>query len=146
MANLKDLLPRFSDVTSLMAELERILAGGDEEIVLPQDFLDSVTKLSEEKFSTWEWNYGHSKKTDITRSAKFPCGTVEASISLDEGIITALAFGGDFLGNRPSEEIAALLVGRRFERKDIAAVLACADVAGHFDSMSSEELAHLLLG
>ena len=146
VANLKDLLPCFSGVETLMAELERIMAAGDEEIILPDSFRGDVQRLSDEKFSTWEWNYGHSKKTDITRSAKFSCGTVEASISLDEGIITALTFGGDFLGNRPSEEIAAALVGRRFNRKDIEDALGSVNVPDHFDSLASDELAGLLLG
>lgn len=146
VANLKDLLPRFSDVTSLMAELERILADGDEETVLPQDFLDSVTKLSEEKFSTWEWNYGHSKMTDIVRSKRFACGTVEARIVLDAGRIASIVFGGDFLGNRPAETLSSKLVGCRFMREDISEALASENVQDYFDSMESGQLISLILG
>lgn len=146
VANLKDLLPRFPDVTSLMDELERILAGGDEEIILPRSFLDGVSALSEEKFATWDWNYGHSKMTDIVRKAKFACGTIEARIVLDAGRISSIAFGGDFLGNRPAEHLASKLEGCRFTREDISAALASEDISDYFDSMTPAELVSHILG
>lgn len=146
VANLKELLPRFSDVTALMDEIEHLLASGDGEIRLPQEFLDQVTKLSEEKFSTWEWNYGHSKAADIRRSGKFACGTVGVAITLDCGRIESLRFSGDFLGNRPSEEISSRLKGIRFLREDISDALAGTEVSECFDAMSRDQLINLLMG
>jgi lipoate-protein ligase A len=72
--------------------------------------------------------------------AKLPCGTVEASISLDHGLITDISFTGDFLFDKPVTELAVLLTGCRYERSAVANRLEQTDVASHFKGATKDDL------
>jgi len=50
------------------------------------------------------------------RSGALACGTVEARLCLDRGILTRVEFGGDFLGALPASGLASRLTGVRFDR------------------------------
>ena len=146
VANLKDYLPQFPSLDALQAALQEILSAGDAELPFGEERAEEVQRISDGKFSTWEWIYGQSRTADLVRSAQLPCGTVEARIGLDRGILTGLEFGGDFLGALPAAGLAASLAGRRFERNTIGAALRAAPVGDYFDGTSAADLLELLFG
>ena len=111
VANLKDYLPQFPDIQSFRNALQDLLADGDGEIILSPEQLATVGAYADAKFRTWEWNYGHSPAADFRTRRKFACGTVEASFSIRNGKMSGLRFGGDFLGNLPSDRIEKALEG-----------------------------------
>lgn len=145
VANLKEYLPQFADLEAFRSALQRILASGDGEIQLTGEELSQVEKAYDEKFSTWEWNFGHSLEASFSNSAKLSCGTVTASVVLDRGKILSVRFGGDFLGNLPADAVASALAGCRCTKEDIKAVLDSLDVSNCFDGQSSADLLPLLL-
>lgn len=146
VANLRDYLPQFPDLDSLQAALQELLAGDDAELPFGEERRAAVRRISEEKFSTWEWIYGQSKAADLVRSRRLACGTVEARLSLDRGVLTGVAFGGDFLGGLPAEALAAQLAGLRFERSALQAALQQAEPGRYFDGVGVEELLDLIFG
>ena len=139
VANLKDFLPQFSSLDGLQAALQEILAGGDGELPFGEERRAAVQRISDGKFSTWDWIYGRSRQADIVRSARLACGTVEVRLSLDHGCVTDLAFGGDFLGDKPAAELAGMLIGERPQR------VLTAPVSDYFDGLSPTELYTLFL-
>ena len=145
VANLKDFLPQFSSLDGLQAALQEILAGGDGELPFGEERRAAVQRISDGKFSTWDWIYGRSRQADIVRSARLACGTVEVRLSLDHGCVTDLAFGGDFLGGLPAERLAGRLRGLRFDRQTLLAVLAAEDTGRYFDGVSPDELTDLII-
>ena len=140
VANLKEYLPSFNSLDEVQAALQEILAAGDGPMDFPEDGIDKVREMRDDKFSTWDFIYGHSHEADLIRKAKLPCGTVEAAIRLDRGIIKGLAFSGDFLFDRPAEELASSLVGCRFERSALADLLGQIDVASYFKGVTKDDL------
>ncbi|MBP5626136.1 MAG: lipoate--protein ligase, partial [Bacteroidales bacterium] len=145
VANLKDYLPQFASLDGLQGALQEILAGGDAELPFRAERRAAVQRLSDEKFSTWDWIYGQSREADLVRSGKLACGTVEARLCLDRGVLTAVEFGGDFLGGLPAAQLAQRLAGVRFERAALRETLDAAEVGKYFDGVSAEDLAALLL-
>jgi len=145
VANLKDYLPQFPSLDALQAALQEILAAGEGELPFEDSRREAVRRLSDGKFSTWDWIYGQSRAADLVRRGTLACGTVEAQLSLDRGVLTAVAFRGDFLGALPAEELSARLVGLRFERETIEAALQTAPISSYFDGTSADELLYLLL-
>lgn len=137
VANLKDYLSQFPTLNAFKAALQEVLADGDSEYPLTAEQRASVDREAREKFATWEWNFGHSPETTHQGKKKFACGTVEVHYSLKGGVLTELAFQGDFLGNRPAEELAAELTGKRPEE------LAALDVSAFFDGLSGFDFASL---
>ena len=146
VANLKDYLPQFPSLDALQAALQDLLAAGDGEMPFGEERRAEVQRLSDGKFSTWDWIYGQSKAADLVRSGRLACGTVEAHLCLDRGVISSLEFGGDFLGGLPAAQLAGRLVGLRFERGALLPALSAADPARYFDGVGAEVLADLLLG
>ena len=112
---------------------------------LTESQLNEVRIMAETKFSTWDFIYGRSRQTDLVRSAKLPCGTVEAAISLDRGIITDISFSGDFLFDEPAEGLAAELVGCRFEYDALASVLGKTVISRYFRGTTSSDVLDLIL-
>ena len=159
VANLKDYLPQFPSLDALQAALQEMLAAGDGELPFDEGRRAAVQRLSDEKFSTWDWIYGQSRAADLVRRARFACGTIEAHISLDRGVLTALRFAGDFQGALPAAGLADRLVGLRFERASLRQALnshsgqqnshsgldpESPSVAAYFDDLSPQELLDLL--
>ena len=144
VANLKEYLPGFPSLDDLQTVLQEILACGDEQIKLSEDQLSEVRKMADEKFATWDFIYGRSRQTDFVRKAKLPCGTVEAAISLDHGLITDISFTGDFLFDNHPEELASKLNGCRFDRDTITTALERTNVGTYFRDTSADDLLKLL--
>ena len=145
VANLKDYLPGFKSLDEVQAALQDILASGDCQMELTESQLNEVRTMAETKFSTWDFIYGRSRQTDLVRSAKLPCGTVEAAISLDRGLITGISFSGDFMFDEPAEKLAAALVGCRFEHDALASVLGKTDVSRYFRDTTYSDVLDLIL-
>ena len=146
VANLKDYLPQFASLDAFQAALQEMLAAGDAELPFGDERRAAVQRLSDAKFSTWDWIYGQSRAAQIVRSGRLACGTVEVQLSLDGGVIREAAFRGDFLGALPAQELADRLVGLRFERSALQQKLDAAGVNNYFDGVSSEVLLDLILG
>ena len=143
VANLKDYLPDLPDIGAFQAALHRILAAGDGEYVLSSKQREAVGRDADAKFRSWEWIYGRSPQATFKTCRKLACGTVEAHFSVEHGLLSQLVFRGDFLGNLPAGDLAARLVGIRYER---AALLeAAASCGDYLDGVTPAELAALLL-
>ena len=144
VANLKDYLPGLRSIDEVQAALQEILADGDEVMELTGDQISEVMDMAENKFATWDFIYGRSRQADLVRSAKLPCGTVEAAISLDRGLITGISFCGDFLFDEPATELESKLTGCRFEHDALAGILDDETVSRCFPGTNSTDVLDLL--
>ena len=145
VGNLREFLPQFTDIQEFQAALERILSRdyADSRILLTEEQETEIGEICRTKFSTWEWNFGHSPKARFCKSLRLPCGTVALRCGIVRGRIAGAAFGGDFIGSLPAEGAAAALEGCRFAREDVLEVLRGIGVRRYFDDTSPEQLADL---
>ena len=144
VANLKDYLPGFKSLDEVQAALQDILAHGDHQMELTESQLNEVRIMAETKFSTWDFIYGRSRQADLVRKAKLPCGTVEAAISLDRGLITRISFSGDFMFDEPPTELESELTGCRFERAAIVELSSSLSIPKHFKGATINDFLGLL--
>ena len=93
VANIRDLLPGIASVGELASALTGILGRGGRELGFGEERLDAVRRLSETKFSTWDWIYGRSATAGLRGRIRLACGTVEAALDMDGGYIRQLSFG-----------------------------------------------------
>ena len=138
VANLRSYLPAFPDIRAFRDALQEMLSGGDSTIGLSPQDEETVGRMADEKFRTWEWNFGRSPRTTFSRTKKFACGTVTAHYSLERGVLSELQFTGDFIGSRPAEELAGKLKGSKLQ--DLEGI----EVSAYFDALSSREFRSLL--
>lgn len=116
-----------------------------EEVVLTEADEAAIEKLRRERYATWEWNYGYSPACTAVKAARIlGCGSVEAHLDVDEGIIRKIAFAGDFFSPHGVERLTERLQGVRLERGALAEVLADFDVKSCIAGLSVEALTELL--
>ena len=146
VANLREYLPEIADIQAFSQRLEEILSCNykDAEYKLSEDDLAHIQKLTDEKFATWEWNYGHSPKATLTHSARLACGTVEVHLTLKENRIASCRFEGDFLGNLPASEVEKALQGVVYEADAIRECLSQMEISHYFDGVAADDLVKLM--
>lgn len=126
--------------------LENILREnpGQPYLLTPED-LAAVEKLREERYAAWDWNYGQSPACTVLRRRRVEgCGLVEAYISVDSGLISAIAFRGDFFSAVEPEELAPRFVGRTPDQAGFAAALEGVDVSRYFAGLQNDQLIEIL--
>lgn len=106
----------------------------------------AVHQLKEEKYDTWDWNYGRSPKFNIQRSKRFPIGEIDLRIFVEKGHIIDFKIFGDFFGKEPVEKIEQLLIGARYERSDISELLKAIEITEYFGAISKADFIELIYG
>lgn len=127
--------------------LDNILAQQPgEEYIFTEADKAQIARLREQRYATWEWNYGQSRECEMTKKKRFPaCGGVEAHLSTDHSVIEHIAFTGDFFSVVEPEVLAEKLVGVRLEAQSLRDALAQEDAGRYFSGLKNEELIELLL-
>ena len=116
---------------------------------VPELVMDSlmaaIEALRESRYASWDWNFGASKECTLLRRRRIEgCGTVEARISLEHGLITDLQFRGDFFSLEEPEVLACRFLGLRPERDAYAETLLGVDVSRFFLGLDAPGLVDLL--
>ena len=147
VANLCEYLPNIPDIQTFSKQLEEILSHHyqDTEYQLSEEDLANIQLLTDQKFATWEWNYGRSPKATLTHSARLACGTVEIHLTLAENRISSCRFGGDFLGNLPATDLESALIEVIYDTENIQKRLSSFTISDYFDGVAMEELIKLIL-
>ena len=146
VTNLCNYLPELSDIQAFKNRLEEILSNNysDAEYKLSETDLAHIQRLTDEKFATWEWNYGRSPKATLVHSARLACGTVEIHLTLAENRIASCRFGGDFLGNLPASDVEKALTGIPYEINEIRKCLSKLEISRYFDRVSADNLLEMM--
>ena len=111
-----------------------------------ESFDAAIKKLASEKYSTDEWNFRRMGSFDTERQRRFGYGSVELRMSVTEGRIAALEFGGDFFGIRDVGELASRLCGVEYSPDVIAAALDAVEVGEYIGGASREDIMGLIFG
>lgn len=146
VTNLCNYLPELSDIQAFKNRLEEILSNNysDAEYKLSETDLTHIQRLTDEKFATWEWNYGRSPKATLVHSARLACGTVEIHLTLAENRIASCRFGGDFLGNLPASDVEKALTGIPYEINEIRKCLSKLEISRYFDRVLADNLLEMM--
>lgn len=105
-----------------------------------------IQKRADEKFSTWEWNYGASPKYAIERKVRTKGGTVQIGMDVKNGIISDLRIYGDFFSKKNPEELVRKLIGIAHTETALKETLCNIDVQEYLNGVTNEELLEMLNG
>lgn len=104
-----------------------------------EEDIAAITKLADEKYSTWEWNFGYSPKYNLQKFIKTEGGKIEFDLDVDAGIIRNIKIFGDFFNTRDTEEIEDLLRGCRHDKDAVTHRLRDIPIGEYFTRVSAEE-------
>ncbi|SIQ92634.1 lipoate-protein ligase A [Peribacillus simplex] len=119
-------------------------SGKVTEYVLTETDWEKIHKISEERYQSWEWNYGKSPKFNLQNSHRFPVGSVDIRLEVNRGIIENCKIYGDFFGVGEVADIEQKLTGIRYEKEAISRVLDEIDVRHYFGNVTKEEILALI--
>src|ERR1035437_64279 len=78
--------------------------------------LKSIQELIDQKYSTWEWNFGYSPKFTFKNSGKINNDLIDIEINIDKGFIQSLSVE---LNKNQATDIKEILCGVKYNEETI---------------------------
>lgn len=76
----------------------------------------AIQKLVDEKYGTWDWNFGTSPQYNLQRGIKTKGGHIEIDLQVAKGKILNAKIFGDFFNIRDISELEDFLTGKAHDR------------------------------
>jgi len=126
--------------------LESIFDGKENirEYILTDEDWEKIHEISNERYMSWDWNYGKSPKFNYMNSKRFPVGSIEVRLEVAKGTIESAKIYGDFFGIGDVEEIEKKLENIRYDKESIAKALEDLDAKHYFGAIDKEDFINLL--
>ncbi|WP_020006335.1 lipoate--protein ligase [Salinicoccus albus] len=115
-----------------------------EEYVLSDEDWEKINKLSEEKYQTWQWNYGKNPKYNYNVSHKFDAGLLDVRLNVKKGRIENAKIFGDFFGVGEVDVIEERLSGAEHNKAAIDKALEDVDISHYLGKITKDELLDLI--
>lgn len=116
-----------------------------EEYVLTDEDWEKINRLSEEKYQTWDWNYGKNPKYNYNVSHKFDAGLLDVRLNVKQGRIENAKIFGDFFGVGEVDVIEERLIGVEHNKEAVDKALEDVDISHYLGKITREELLDLIV-
>lgn len=104
-----------------------------------KDF-EKINPLVDNKYSTWEWNFGYSPEYSFKKMIKTSGGWIEINLDVDKGIINKAKFYGDFFAHKDVSELETELIGVKHELNELKTKLLSLNIEEYFMNVTIDEL------
>ncbi|MCI3921269.1 lipoate--protein ligase [Paenibacillus sp. TRM 82003] len=149
VANISEFLPEPMTIEAFKEALLREIFGMEPDAVprvaMTDEDWTAVRRLADERYRSWDWNYGRSPKYNVQHAHKFPSGIVDLRLLVEDGRIRSCKIFGDFFGVGEIEDVEQTLTGIRYEAKDVREALAAVDVPKYLGGIDAEAFAAFVL-
>lgn len=106
---------------------------------------EKIQKLRDEKYATWDWNFGYSPKYSFTKSKRFPFGEVEICMNVKtNGIIESIKIFGDFFSKLDIGELESLICGHKHEHTELKKLLENICLSDYISGITENDLLNIL--
>lgn len=105
---------------------------------------ERINAISAEKYRNWDWNYGKSPAFNLERRLRFPIGSVEVRMNVEDGLIKQVKIYGDFFGLGEIKDVEDALTGVRYERADLEKAIEKIDVKKYFGAIEPVDFLNLI--
>jgi lipoate---protein ligase len=102
-----------------------------------------IHRLVEEKYSTWEWNFGYSPKYNFQKQAKTNGGHIEVNLQVENGIISEAKIFGDYFGRLDTNDFENMLLGLPHNEDALKKLFSGIMIGDYFTHLEAEELIEL---
>lgn len=110
----------------------------------PED-IAAIEKMVDEKYGTWNWNFGKSPAYSFSREKRFEAGTVQVNLDVKNGIIHDIKFYGDFFGVRDVKELEIQLIQAKHKREAMEKILLNNAMNEYFLNIGWQDILELML-
>jgi len=145
VGNIKDFLPESIGIQEFWNRmLDELSRDGMTREELTEKELREVAWLADEKYGSWEWNWGKSPRYGYSNKKRFPGGTMEAHVDIEAGKVNDLIFFGDYMATTDDGLLLEALRGQAFRRDVFAEILDRFDLSAIFGGIGKVEILSLL--
>ncbi|NLZ95580.1 MAG: lipoate--protein ligase [Bacteroidales bacterium] len=117
----------------------RTLYADAEEYKLTEEDIAAINKLVDEKYGTWDWNFGYSPKYNFQKGIRSSGGHVEINLEVRKGKIKDVKIFGDFFHTHEVSELEEMLRDAPHEREQINKLLSSVDIGKYLNNVTVEE-------
>ena len=82
---------------------------------IPEDLKLEAEMLANEKYRSWQWNFGTPMSYSFSKKRRFDFGSVQVNFNVKDNCIADLAVCGDFFGSRDISVLCRELEGTSLE-------------------------------
>nr|WP_300090328.1 lipoate--protein ligase [Sedimentibacter sp.] len=111
---------------------------------LSQEDKENIQKMVDERYGTWEWNYGRSPKFNYKGYNRFAGGCVEARLQVESGLIDNCKIYGDFFGKGDISVLEERLKGIKYDSDEVKKALSDFSVEDYLGRITKEEFLQCL--
>jgi lipoate-protein ligase A len=147
VANIREFLPEMMTMEAFKRTLMQSIFEGLNDIPryhLSATDWDKIHEISSKRYQDWDWNYGKSGKFNLQRTHRFPIGSIDVRLDVNNGVIEHCKIFGDFFGVGDVSDIEHRLSGIRYEHDDLTKALADIDVTHYFGNITQQEFVNLI--
>lgn len=112
---------------------------------LTEDDVKSINKIKEEKFESWDWNYGKNPIFNINRHKRFDGGCVDFKLDVKKGIIKNCTMEGDFFLSGDISIVEKSFINCKYAKEDISKLLDTLDIEKHFYKITKDDLLECII-
>lgn len=147
VANISEFLEEPIDIDNFKDIILKTIFGEANQVEtyqLTDEDWKNIEKLSDEKYRTWDWNYGRNPKYNFEREEKFEKGFVQIKLDVKQGRIEHARIFGDFFGEGDITELENALEGTLHEFDSIEEAFSNYDIYHYFGDIDRHELIRLM--
>ena len=146
IGNIRQFLKQDIDMRTFWNYLRTSLSGSNMfHQELTSEELALVLALKQEKYDTWEWNFGKSPKFHAQSKKRWPGGLLDIRMTVSGGNLVQIKIYGDFLALESIEPLEETLTGCAFHKEALVQRLADMDLRPYLGSITQDELIETLL-
>lgn len=146
VANIEEFLTESLDIDQFKQIILKTIFGEQqvEEYVLTDEDWKNIEKLSNEKYRTWDWNYGKNPKYNFEREEKFEKGFIQIKFDVKKGKIEHAKIFGDFFGEGDISDLEHALEGFLHDFNHLEEALANYNLYHYFGDIDKNEILRLM--
>lgn len=142
VANISEFLAEPISMDEFKRKLLVSIFGGEDipEYQLSEEEWAAVRQLADERYRSWDWNYGKSPAFNIRKTGRLEgIGTFDLRLDVAGGVIAGAVIYGDFFGAEDAAEFAEKLKGVRYEESAVEKLLEDVELSRYFGPMTREQ-------
>lgn len=142
VTNVYEHLPNKMNANEFKEGLSQFILNASEEnkeYVLTDEDIAAINKMKDEKYSTWEWNYGESPNFDLQKSKRYTGGSIDIRLNIQGGSIKECKIFGDFFGKKDVSELESSLIDTNFNEDSVRVVLNSTNFGDYFYGITIDD-------
>lgn len=146
VTNIADHMDKIISTEGFIARIrDSVLDGDSETFQLCGKDIEAVNKLCNEKYSTWEWNYGKSPRYTVRKERRIEgVGKIILDMNVENGVLTGFDSFGDFFGDG-ADNVSKAICGVRMSETELLSALESVDVDKSWHKLTAKQLVNLIL-